>query len=156
MTSFLATIRLEASDPDDANLRALRAAQAASLGPTGQASIYGIEPDERTSNMSRDAAVRSLHALFDRYGAAEVRATMERLFAGFQAAEDATNYQEASGKAVSIFDPETGRRSLHGPFPKEGNFAEVWAAAHEANWNAANKGDGPDLVYTVELLFEPT
>ncbi len=106
--------------------------------------------------MTRDAAVRSLHALFDRYGEAEIRATMERLFAGFQAAEDATNLQEASGKVVVIFDPETGRRSTHGPFGKEGGAAEVWAAAHEANWNASNQGDGPDLVYTVELLFEPT
>ena len=106
--------------------------------------------------MSRDAAVRGLHALFDRYGEAEVRATMEHLFTRFAAAEDAANFKEASGKVVVIFDPETGRRSVHGPFGKEGGEAEVWAAAHEANWNASNQGDGPDLVYTVELLFEPT
>lgn len=83
----------------------------------------------------------------------EVIAVFNTFLDKMAAMEAQVDYVEASGKVVVQFDPETGRRTIHGPFPKETALAEGWAASTKAVWEKANGSDGPPIEFTVELLF---
>lgn len=103
--------------------------------------------------MSVDPAIQTI---FDRFGRSEVKAAFEELMGAVKTMMDLSDWQQATALVVVQFDPETGRRSIHGPFPKGTGAAMDWAKATKENWERANQGDGPEIVFTVELLFEPT
>lgn len=103
--------------------------------------------------MSVDPDVK---ALLERFGRARVQTAFEELMGDVKAMMDLGDWQQATALVVVQHDPETGRRSIHGPFPKGTGAAMDWAKATKENWERANQGDGPEIVFTVELLFEPT